>query len=425
MKNFRVLLVLLICFVVVFGSETEIISKRSFTSKTYSVGNGQLKQVVYPYPIHYLSGNEYISIPEGQDTDYYSDLATSQMKGPGDKFGGPSRTESSISNSGYGGHGMIYDNDDGTPTYFTDSESSYLLGMSYYFPSTWTKYRMMYNWHFLYLVEGYVIDSTVYQITLSSANLTLDDLQIQWMFVDWDYNWIQGEASEWDAVTNGNQIGTITLTDDISSSQTKKIKWNSGSGLSDTLQNQIDDSITNFAFYSGLKTNRESGTESNIAYATSELITIYYHPPQKTIAVDNTIYNTSTSIGGELEITSGTLPPETDPTNDAGDDIVLYEDSTYTILEPEDEITYSSVNYTHHSWEENTNEYELDHDFEVDDELEDQVGWFKELKNVTISKSYGDGSIWIKDPWWVDSGERHNPPIYKTFTGSSYSVFLD
>ena len=421
MKKFRVLLVLLICFVVVFGSETEIVSKRSFTSKTYSVDNGQLKQVVYPYLIHYLLGSEYVLIPEGESADYYRELASSQMKKTTSKFDNFLMTTSS---TGSPTLGKKYIENVCDITYNSDLNYPFYLGRIYSDSDDWSTYRVLNNWNFSSFNSDYVIDSTIYELTMPAGMINSDNLIIQWMFSGWTYEWNCDDEDEYDAIGDGVQLGTITIDNGFSSSQTKTIKWNSGSGLSDSLQSMFDNGY-GLSLWSGLKTNRESTTATNYVQIDSQHIIVYYHPPKKMIAIDNTIYNTSTSIGGELEITSGTLPPETDPSNDAGDDIVLYEDSTYTISEPEDEITYSSVDYTHHSWKENSNDYELDHNFEVDDELEDQVGWFKELKNVTISKQYGDGSIWIKDPWWVDSGERHNPPVYKTFSGSNYSVFLD
>lgn len=423
MKVFRFILIVSICLIFIYGSETEIVSKRTFTSKTYSVGNGQLKQVVYPEPIHYLSGSTYLPIPAGEDADYYRNLALDQMK----KTTNASKSNNflmSTASTGSPTLGKLGIENVGGTTYNPYYDYPFYLGKLHN-GSSWCKYRVFNHWNFGSLNSDYEIDSTIYEVTMPAGVIESGNLTIQWMFASWDYVG-DGLDDQYDAIGDGVQFGTITIDNGFSSSRTKTIKWNAGSGLSDSLQSMFDNGYST-NFYSGLKTNRESTDATNWVQINNQNIIVYYHPPKKTITVDNTIYNTSASIGGELEIISGTLPPETNSTNDAGDDIVLYEDSTYTISEPEDQITYNSVDYTHHSWKENTNDYELDHDFEVDYELEDQVGWFEELENVTISKSYGDGSIWIKDPWWKDpaTGARHNPPVYKTFAGNSYSVFLD
>jgi hypothetical protein len=85
------------------------------------------------------------------------------------------------------------------------------------------------------------------------------------------------------------------------------------------------------------------------------------------------------------------------------------------------------VDYRHHSWKENTSDYELNHDFATYENTDEQIGYFKEPESVSITKQYGDEAIEIKDPWWKDpaTNQRHNPPIYQTLFGSSYNVFLN
>lgn len=426
MKVFCVLFIVLVCLVFVFGNETEIISKRSYTSKTYSLDNGQLKQVIYPYPIHYLSGNRYEPIPEGEDSDYYRNLASDQMNRSDDKFG-PSRTNSSINNYNLGAWEAIYYSIDGNTYYMNNSNTPYSIGNGYTNEYNWWRHRIFNQWVFQGLNTEYLVDSTVYEITMSSGVIYADDVTIQWKFLGWDYLWDSDPEEEYDAIGDGDQIGSIEIDEGFGSQKTEKIKWNSGAGLSEIIQNQLDIPNSNFIFYSGLRIDCDSDNEYNVLTLSSQLITVYYNPPKKTILVDNTIYNTATSVGGELEFTAGTRPSETPAVNDAGDYVVLFLDSSYTILEPDYEITYSSVDYTHHSWKDDTDEYELDHCFSVDEYSEEQVGYFKERKTVTITKQNGDDAIQIKDPWWKNpsTGERENPATFQSLSGTSYDVFLD
>jgi hypothetical protein len=425
MKCIKALLISFLVVVAMFANEKEIISKRTFTSKTFVAENGQYKQIVYPHPIHYLENGQYIPIPEGDDLEYYTELAVSQLNMMKNNSSSRSLAKS-INNSSLGAWGTIWLKDNGNESYMNDNDSPFELGINYYDSDNWYKYRILDGWLFQNLELGYVIDSTIYKITISSATVSSGDLTIQWMFADWYYNWNSDPQQEYNAIGNGEQLGSITLTNDITTTQTKKIKWNSGSGLSDSLQKMIDLGNTNFSFYSGLKTNRESSNQYNLATVQSQAITIYYTPPKKPVYVDNCIFSSSTSVGGNLE-TTGILPPGTNQVNSAGSNIVLYKDSSYTISEPEDLITYNNVDYRHHSWKENTSDYELNHDFATYENTDEQIGYFKEPESVSITKQYGDEAIEIKDPWWKDpaTNQRHNPPIYQTLFGSSYNVFLN
>jgi hypothetical protein len=421
MKSFRLFLILSICLIFTYGSETEIISKRTFTSKTYSLDNGQLKQVIYPFPIHYKEQGQYIQIPENNQKDYYMNLALQQQKNGDKKILSINSINSSIGDSPDGNY-VVHDPNDQLFPYYIYTDGTPWVGKQ----SSGSSSRINNYWSIGPLDTDYIVDSTVYSITMSEAVIPSgNSLTLYWMGIG-TYLSFSDAQDLWKKIGDATQLGSITLNSSFTSSQTRTITWDEGIGISDSVQYNLDNNHQYFPFHAGLKSNQESSENSYYVNVSLQNLTIYYTPPKKTVNVDNTIYNTSTSIGGELEIV-GTLPQETISLNNAGNDIVLYQDSSYVISEPEDVITYNSVDYTHHSWKENTNEYELDHDFSVDKLTDEQVGWFKELKSVTISKQYGDGSIMIKDPWWKDpaTNQGHNPPIYQTLSGSSYDVFLD
>jgi hypothetical protein len=103
-----------------------------------------------------------------------------------------------------------------------DNDSPFELGINYYDSDNWYKYRILDGWLFQNLELGYVIDSTIYKITISSATVSSGDLTIQWMFMDWYYNWNTDPQQEYIAIGNGEQLGSITLTNDITTTQTKK-----------------------------------------------------------------------------------------------------------------------------------------------------------------------------------------------------------
>jgi len=74
------MMVLIFLFSGIVLSETEIISKRTFNTKTYQVNTNEYRKEIYLQPIHYLDDNgNYVDIPLGtSETDSLTQLARNQ-----------------------------------------------------------------------------------------------------------------------------------------------------------------------------------------------------------------------------------------------------------------------------------------------------------------------------------------------------------
>ena len=73
----------LICFLftVIYGKETEVLEKRSFTAKTYRLEDGRYKKVLSVKPMHYRDGNgQFQEISKGDDYEEQMNMAIEQMK---------------------------------------------------------------------------------------------------------------------------------------------------------------------------------------------------------------------------------------------------------------------------------------------------------------------------------------------------------
>jgi len=234
MKSLKLFLTLSILATLLWGAETEVVAKRTFTSNTYVSDNGQYKMVVHPYPVNYLEGEQYLPIPEGEESKYYTEQARSQMASFKSGNIGLAIAKSTVGS--LGAWGASCQKIGGVTSYINDQDGSFGLGLDYIDSDNWSKDRIIDEWMFRNLDPDYIIDSTIYEITLTSTYLNSGSMTIQWMFLGWDYNWNCNPEEEYNAIGNGSQYGAITLTGNSSSTQIKRIKWNAGSTFCDTLQ---------------------------------------------------------------------------------------------------------------------------------------------------------------------------------------------
>jgi parallel beta-helix repeat protein len=85
MKLLKIVILLVIIFMrsTIYASGSEIVEKRDFYSKTFKLGEGREKMVIYPFPIHFLSvENAFEEIPDTNQEDFelYRQLASSQVR---------------------------------------------------------------------------------------------------------------------------------------------------------------------------------------------------------------------------------------------------------------------------------------------------------------------------------------------------------
>ena len=78
MKCFKWFFSMCLLISLIYGSDKEIVSKRTFTSNTYLSSSGQYRQVIYNYPVNYYENGQYLPIPNNEDGQHYTEIAFTQ-----------------------------------------------------------------------------------------------------------------------------------------------------------------------------------------------------------------------------------------------------------------------------------------------------------------------------------------------------------
>ncbi len=93
----------------------------------------------------------------------------------------------------------------------------------------------------------------------------------------------------------------------------------------------------------------------------------------------------------------------------SGGDIPLVPMSTHsvkTLVETIDNFEDSGVDYKHHDWDNNNNEFKLIYSFDVGITDDEYTAKFLPVENVTINSDYTN-SILLHDPWYIENPEAN------------------
>jgi hypothetical protein len=432
---------------VIYGKETEVLEKRSFTAKTYRLEDGRYKKVLSVKPMHYRDGNgQFQEISKGDDYEEQMNMAIEQMK-----IGTRSLAKSSgvsLSNSGsyskfkyqrenpdssykyeYG-----YGYDDGStignqivsdPVIYVDS-----IGPEGIVNENW---RALFSWN----TDGLGIseDGT---ITVDSLELRIDyttafvtqgggrDFTVQFRSIGVHAITEYPNSSDYNAISSSSLITSEDFSDDDSRhSETVSRTFSSGPFFTDFVdcwENQKSNYTMGFKHDTESYDDYETPPESDDTYLEGGYITIYYHVKEVKL-VNRRKSEPESNLGGTLSLDN--LVGHTDYLNKAsGTSVPVYVDENYTVKTHNERLTDGTIDVKHHNWYFNNNYKMVNENFDMKNYYTKLDAEFDVLSTVTLSSDIG--KISIRDPWYVsDPVNFTQPDTYREISSGDYELFLN
>jgi len=431
MKRICLILLPILLSISIFG-KTEIISKRTEYSKTYEVGNGVYKLVVYTKPIHYRNEfGKFIEISKGQSNSLNMLTQKRAQTVP---------TSDSQSSTTYPIQGIDfvvkkYDGSCSFPyygdnPYLEEWESLETGPFNSRFRATWgiplETFEPWYSWYQIIQIK-HVIDLLNWAHP-SSGWSGSDEYSVYIRYLDEDL-FFNTDCEHYDICVDGDILDQITI--DFDNYSAPQDPWtftkSPGDDLVDDLLSDIQSSNPPACHYINLGYSIGStvyGDYSDYWMTFNDPVLEITYTTTIDVKLSNVdLYSPTTNLGGTLTLddltTSGVI------------DFNGISSGTTVSITPERNFnvqTNSSVlqGKKHIRWD--APEYYLlkKLNFEMPSDIEYINAYFTTQSSVTIS-STENGQVQIHDPWYVtNEATLTQPDCYQSITlPRSYPVFLN
>ena len=394
----RIIIILITGYGVIFSqSSQELIGKRDFYTKTFSLGNNQYQTVFHDKPVHYLSETgEFVDIPVGSEHETYVELARNQSQWYASSWGSYKKIVHWDSSISY-------------------EQSIFQYAGQYDF---WEYYEPGYRplhviWRGYSLFPGANINppASPYPIIYDNVQISLTQFWIEspdpFAFglidvrasADFSVN-VFPEASDWTTLESGGML--INSYDPLISDGTQT--FDSNTDFYNLFVNSVMESDTDVGII--LKKQEESFgyyVDYYLDYADVSIILNYtIDVPNPQVILRNIAENTSANLGDQLSLTRAWTSDEI---------IVQSQDETpidVDLLAHYNALTYSYElsGLRHHMWN-NPDTYKLNwQNFPI---IEDYLNLginarFNNQDNITITTST-PVTLHLHDPWYLENPE--------------------